>query len=120
MNCIVLLIIVLNTDHYTELIFELWIGLNNMSWIGLLSNSKCYEFLMIFRFVLISGLIFQGRGIIYFISLQIIHICHSCKLEEIALVFDFSSVILLKLMFKIKIFLIVYYVYLYRRDLIVR
>lgn len=61
MNCIVLLIIILNIDHYTELIFELWIGLNNMSRVGLLDNSKCYEFLIIFRFVLISG-----NGFIFF------------------------------------------------------
>lgn len=93
MNFIVLLTIVLNIDHYTELIFELWIGLINLKWVGLLSNSKCYEFLMIFRFVLISGnaFIFQGRGIIYFISLQIIYICHSWKLEGIPLEFDFTQ-----------------------------
>lgn len=89
MNCIVFL----NIDHYTELIFELWIGLNNMSWVGLLSNSKSYEFLIIFRFVLISwnGFIFQGRGIVYFISLQIIYICQRWKLEAIALVFYFTQ-----------------------------
>lgn len=63
-----------------------------MSWEGLLSNSKCYEFLMIFRFVPISGIrfIFQGRGIIYFIILQMIYICHSWKLEAIAQVFYFT------------------------------
>lgn len=48
---------------------------------------------MIFRFVQISGngFIFQGRRIIYFISLQIIYICHSWKLEANVLVFDFTQ-----------------------------
>lgn len=46
MNCIVLLIIVLNIDNYTELIFELWIGLNNMSWVGFLATQSVMSSLL--------------------------------------------------------------------------
>lgn len=56
MNCIVLLIIVLNIDHYKELIFELWIGLNNMSWVAFLATQSVMSFLWYLDFFRLVGM----------------------------------------------------------------